>query len=192
MSVKKKHARIGLLSAILFALILPQNLCAATDPKSPNMSMEEIQSKRREIREQLMLPSLSGIKSIGYRVVGFKDFAALEKAMGSKLKQLPIRTVPIMQMKVNEVCDAIAQITFVKTGMHTIAELKVTQWVSLDRDPKIHVKAVTYSEKAYLGKGHPEAAVNELTDQFVIDYLKANHKSFVIPGVNAASKGAKK
>jgi hypothetical protein len=154
-------------------------------------SMEEIQAKRQEIREKLMLPSLVGLKSIAYRVVGFQDYQPLEKEMASKLKQLSIKVEPLMEMKNDRNIDALVQITFVKTGIHTIGELKVTQWVTLDRDPRIHVKAVTYSEKTYVVGKRAETAVGELTQQFVVDCLKANQKNFVIPHLEAAKAPAK-
>lgn len=154
-------------------------------------SLEEIQAKRQEIREKLMLPSLVGLKSLAYRVVGFQDYQPLEKEMASKLKQLSMKIEPVMGMKNDRNMDALVQITFVKTGMHTIGELKVTQWVTLDRDPRIHVKAVTYSEKTYLLGKRPETAVAELTQQFVVDCLKANQKDFVIPHLEAPKAPAK-
>lgn len=182
MSVKRNLSTQLFTVLVIAATATPVN--AAGGPNVP--SMDEIQAKRQEIREKLMLPSLVGLKSIAYRVVGFKDYEPLEKAMASKLKQLSLRTEPVMGMKNDRSCDALAQITFVKTGAHTIGELKVTQWVSLDRDPRIHVKAVTYSEKAYVLGNRAENAVNDLTQQFVMDFLKANQKSFVVPHLDAA------
>ncbi|MBX9571749.1 MAG: hypothetical protein K2X77_22850 [Candidatus Obscuribacterales bacterium] len=192
MSVKRNLFTHLFFSALAIAAVsLPVN--AAGGGPSPNVpSLEEIQAKRQEIREKLMLPSLVGLKSLAYRVVGYKDYQPLEKAMAGKLKQLGIRIEPVMGMKNDRSCDALAQITFVKTGAHTIGELKVTQWVTLDRDPRIHVKAVTYSEKAYVIGNRAESVVNDLTQQLVVDCLKANQKSFVIPHLDTTKAPAKK
>lgn len=192
MSVKRSRIQqFVALVLLLSAGVLP-SLAASESAKTNEVkipSLEEIQSKRREIRERLMLPSLVGIKSLGYRVVGFKDYAPLEKAMANKLKQLSVHIEPVMEMKNDSSCDALVQISFVKTGIHLTGDLKVTQWVSLDRNPKIHVKAVTYTEKSFAAGNNAEAAVNSLTEQFVVDFLKANQKDFNLPD---ADKGAGK
>ena len=70
--------------------------------------------------------------------------------------------------------DAILQITFYKTANHTIAELSVRQWVSLLRDPKSKVQAVTYSDKVFLTAHEPKEAVTKLGQDFTRDFLKAN------------------
>lgn len=142
------------------------------------MNMEEMKAKRQKVREDLMLPSLAGIRSISYRVVGYKNFEPLEKLMGSKLGQLNIPSNPVVKMEsLKKTCDAIVQISFSQTGAHTIGELKVTQWVSLLRDPKNVVRAVTYSDKDYILGDKPEQLVEQLSNQFVIDFLKANQKA---------------
>jgi hypothetical protein len=68
------------------------------------------------------------------------------------------------------------QISFLKSGNDSIAELKVIQWVSLLRDPSIKVRAVTYNNKTFF-QGKPEQAVEQLSNEFLIDYLKANQKT---------------
>ena len=163
---------VGILGLNLFAAA-PQSAGAAGE-KLP-MSMEEMKAKRQAIREELMLPSLNGIRSISYRVVGYKNYEPLEKLMGSKLAQLNIPCTPMLKMEsLKKTCDAIVQISFSQTGAHTIGELKVTQWVSLLRNPKTVVRAVTYSDKDYVLGNKPEEVVEKLSNQFVIDFLKAN------------------
>ena len=191
MSVKRNlFTKLSLSVCAIAAMIAPANAAGGAGPNVP--ALDEIQAKRQEIREKLMLPSLVGLKSLAYRVVGFKDYQPLEKEMGSKLKQLGMKIEPVMGMKNDRMCDALVQITFVKTGVHTIGELKLTQWVTLERDPRIHVKAVTYSEKTYVLGNRAESAVSELTQQFVVDCLKANQKNFVIPHLDAPKKPAAK
>ena len=143
------------------------------------MTLEEIAAQRRALREQTMLPSLHGIRSISYRVVGLKNFETLEKIMASKLEQLNIKTTPLLKSKNDKKpLDAMVQISFTKVDQHMIAELKVTQWTTLIRDPKLSVKAVTYSDKLYLEREKPEEAVEKLSNQLVIDFLKANQRDF--------------
>ena len=107
------------------------------------------------------------------------------------MKKLDIRSGALLQMKADTMCDALVQITFVKTGVHTIGELKVTQWVSLDRNPDIHLRAVTYSEKAYVSGNDTKLAINQLTDRFIVDFTKANKQSFVIPHMDKKNTKSK-
>lgn len=175
-----KNFTIGI-SAMLFisaiSLISPVTAAENTAAGSLPMSLDDITSKRRSLKEELMLPSLKGIKSISFRVVGYKDYQPLEKLMASRLAELKLRQEALNQIKDKEKpFDAIVQISFLKSGTNTTAELKVTQWVSLLRDPLLKVRAVTYSNKVFLQANKPEEAVEQLTNEFVIDYLKANQK----------------
>ncbi len=166
------------LSIALAAVNLDTNMAFAADDKLP-FSAEEIVAKRQALREKTMLPSLSGIKSLSYRVVGFKNSEALEKLMGVKLSQLSLPSHPVVKMEeLKKGCEAIVQVSFARVASSLIAELKVTQWVSLLRSPDKIVRAVTYSNKLYLADNKAEQAVEELTNQFVIDFLKANQKDF--------------
>ncbi len=124
-----------------------------------------------------MLPSLAGIHSLAYRVVGYKNYEPLDKLMAAKLGQLDLPLTPVVKMKADSHCDAIVQISLFKAGINTIAELKVTQWVSLIRDPKMQVRAVTYSDKTYFIGHKPDTAIEQLTNEFVVDFLKANQKN---------------
>ncbi len=139
------------------------------------LSMEEIQSKRREARESLMVPSLEGIRGIAYRVVGYKDYAPLESELGGILKETGVPLFVATKLKPGDnPVDAMVHITFYKTANHTIAELSVRQWVSLMRDPKSRVQAVTYSDKVFLTAREPKEAVTKLGQDFVRDFQKAN------------------
>jgi hypothetical protein len=181
MSASKILVQVCLSAAALAVNIVPVLADNSTDlSKSPlPLSADEIASKRKAVRDELMVPSLAGIRGIAYRVVGFKDFQPLEKVMANKLSQLSITKIPLMKAEGNyKDCDAVVQITFSKLGSHTIAELKVTQFASLLRNPKIVVRAVTYSDKVYSMGYKPEESVDRLCNQFVIDFLKANQKTF--------------
>jgi hypothetical protein len=162
-----------------------QNHDVAAAGKAPEsaarlpLSIEEIAARRKAVREELMVPSLAGIRGIAYRVVGFKDFQPLEKIMAARLEHLSIKKIQLMKADGQyKDCDAVVQITFSRAGAHTIAELKVTQFASLLRNPKIVVKAVTYSDKVYSLGHKPEESVEKLCDEFVVDFLKANQKGF--------------
>jgi hypothetical protein len=139
------------------------------------LSLEEIQAKRKEARESLMLPSLEGIRGIAYRVVGYKDYAPLESELHGILKEAGVPLFVATKLKPGDSpVDAILQITFYKTANHTIAELSLRQWVSLLRDPKSKVQAVTYTDKVFLAAREPKEAVTKLGQDFVHDFLKAN------------------
>lgn len=179
MSAPRIFLNICLLTASL-AMAAPSWAAASDDSKAKApLSLEEIAARRKTIREELMMPSLAGIRNISYRVVGYKNFEPLDKLMGSKLAQLNVSATPLVQIKDEQKpFDALVQISFAKSGNNTIAELKVTQWVSLLRNSKLAVRAVTYSDKAYLPGNKAEQAVEQLTNEFVVDFLKANQKGF--------------
>lgn len=167
----------------LFSLILPVSMvlapwaAAADSPKTPSLSFEEILEKRKVVREELMLPSLEGIRGVAYRVVGYKDYEPLEKAMGLKLANLNMPTVRFVEMKEGQKpVDAIVQVTFFKVASFNVAELSVYQWVSLLRDPSKKVRAITYKDRLVVPHGKPLLAIEALTNDFVIDTLKANQK----------------
>lgn len=175
----KRNLLLSLFSLILpVSIVLAPSASAAESPKMPSMSVEEILEKRKAAREELMLPSLEGIRGVAYRVVGYKDYEPLEKAMGLKLANLNMPTVRFVEMKEGQKpVDAIVQVTFFKVGNLNIAELSVFQWVSLLRDPSKKVRAITYKDRHVVPHGKPLLAVESLTNQFVIDTLKANQKS---------------
>jgi hypothetical protein len=110
--------------------------------------------------------------------------------MAGKLNQLSVKKYPLMKADGRNYkdCDAVVQITFAKAGIHTISELKVTQWATLERNPKIAIRAVTYSNKLYTIGDKPEKSVEQLTEEFVVDFLKANQKGF--DAENASGKPA--
>lgn len=177
MSDKSKVAKLAVISLIsLQALCLP-GFAAKEETTALPLSLEEIHAKRKEARSQLMVPSLDGIRGIAYRVVGLKTPDSYEKQMLTRLEQLQLPLFKATELKEGDApVDAIVQVAFYKTGNNTIAEMSVTQWVSLARSPRTRVRAVTYNDKLFLSGHNPGQAVEKLTDQFVVDFLKANQK----------------
>ncbi|HEY9785609.1 MAG TPA: hypothetical protein V6D17_09430 [Candidatus Obscuribacterales bacterium] len=171
----------SLVSSTIFGsacLAAPEEAKGTKEPQAVPLTMEEIKTKRKEARETLMLPSLEGVRGIAYRVIGYRNFEPLEKQLAAKLQQLDVPLFPASQLKEGDKpIDAIVQVSYYKTGNNTIAEMTVTQWASLLRSPKTKVRAVTYHDKLFLPGNRPEQALNELSDQFVIDFLKANQKA---------------
>ncbi|MBX9721989.1 MAG: hypothetical protein K2X81_11380 [Candidatus Obscuribacterales bacterium] len=185
MSARKAFFEILVVSLFSAASLSPA-LAAADESKTGlPLTLEQMTAKRKAVREELMLPSLAGIKTIAYRVVGYKNFEPLDKIMAGKLAKLDVPLTPLVKASNNTKCDAIVQISFFKAGINNIAEIKVTQWVSLLRNPKVLVRAVTWSDKTYFVGNKPEDAVDQLSTEFVVDFLKANQKSA------DAEKGAK-
>lgn len=178
MSLNKKFASLLLVSTISSICSVPAAFADHHEVGNAPLSMEEIKAKRKEAREELMVPSLDGIRGIAYRVVGYKDFEPLESTLASKLKETGVPLFLATKLKGGEEpVDAILQISFYKTSSHTIADLTVTQWVSLLRDPKSKVRAVTYSDKVFISSHNPKEAIEQLGQDFVNDFLRANSKS---------------
>lgn len=178
MSLNKKFASLLLVSTISSICSLPAAFADHHEVGNAPLSIDEIKAKRKEAREELMVPSLDGIRGIAYRVVGYKDFEPLENILGGKLKETGVPLFLATKLKGGEEpVDAILQISFFKTSSHTIADLSVTQWVSLLRDPKAKVRAVTYSDKVFIASHNPKEAVEQLSQDFVNDFLRANSKS---------------
>lgn len=178
MSLNKKFASLLLVSTISSICSVPAAFADHYEVGNAPLSMEEIKAKRKEAREELMVPSLDGIRGIAYRVVGYKDFEPLESTLASKLKETGVPLFLATKLKGGEEpVDAILQISFYKTSSHTIADLTVTQWVSLLRDPKSKVRAVTYSDKVFISSHNPKEAIEQLGQDFVNDFLRANSKS---------------
>lgn len=162
------------------------SVCFAEEGKPVSLTPEEVHAKRKQARAELMVPSLDGIRGIAYRVVGYKNSEPYEKQMSAKLEQLRVPLFKAVELKEGQgPVDAVVQISFYKTGNNTIGEMTVTQWTTLMRSPRSQVRAVTYSDKVFLPGHKPEHAIDQLTDQFVMDFLKANQK-------NTASKSTKK
>lgn len=187
----------GLLaSSLVLTFISSASMCFAAETSATNskttLSLEEIKEKRRAVRQELMLPSLQGLRGISYRVVGYQSFEPLEKLMGEKLAHLGVPAFRFVEMKEGQQpVDAIVQINFLKAGGFDIAELTVMQWVSLLRNDKIKTRAVTYKTRDVVPHGKPAGAVDALTEEFVIDFLKANQNGTVSGASGDKSKASK-
>ncbi len=189
MTLNHKLASL-LLVASIGATLGAAPVQAENAPTVP-LSLEEIQAKRKEARENLMLPSLEGIRGIAYRVVGYKDYAPLESELGGILKEAGVPLFVATNLKPGDSpVDAILHITFYKTANHTIAELSLRQWVSLLRDPKSKVQAVTYSDKVFLAAREPKEAVTKLGQDFVRDFKKANSEKSTAKSKNDGRREA--
>lgn len=152
-------------------------LSAAEELRSSAPPADEIRAKRAEAREKLMLPSLDGIRGLAYGAVGFEHPDKAEKQLAEKLGKLGVPTFPVENLKegVGPV-DAMVHEHFIKLGNYAVAELTVSQWVTLDRSPKVKVRAVTYRNRVFVPINNSEQAVGELTDQFLNDFQKVNKK----------------
>lgn len=175
MSITHRVARALLLP--VFVLATCGGICPATAADSPGAvpSREEIAGKRAEVREKLMVPSLAGIRGLAYGLVGFENADQLEKTMGEKLSKLAIKTTPFGQLKEGtEPVDALVHVHLMKLGKFAVAELSVSQWSTLARNPKSKVRAITYRNRVFVPAASGDQAVAELTDQLVSDFEKAN------------------
>lgn len=162
-----------LLSALMTA---STGACMSADASKAPLSLEEIQTKRKETRDRLMVPSLEGIRGIAYQVIGYKNSEPLEKQMEKRLAPAGVPAFLGRKLKEGEgPVDAMVLISFYKPSPNvTLGELKVVQWTSLVRSPKSKIRSVTYGDKAYVQGDKPDEILAKLTDQFVLDFLKAN------------------
>jgi len=178
-------SKLGLpVAAILFACFLcwhqSDSFCLAASLENAQVTvptLKEIRTMRQSAREALMLPSLVGIRGLAYGIVGVKDADPLEKQMSSKLSDLGIPIVRLADLADGaKPIDAIVEIRVKRTDTDTILDLIVTEWVSLLRSPKTQVRAVTYRNQMIVPGTKCDAAISELSNQFVVDYLTANHQ----------------
>jgi len=151
----------------------------APSSKAPLLTLEEIRAKRQSVRDDLMVPSLQGIRGLAYVVVGTEDGGQkLDPVAGSKLAQLKIPIAAMRSMsKGFKPIDAILEIKVLKsTENHDMVHLTVTQWCTLMRAPQLKVRAVTYADSLSAKPDNVKAVISELTSQFVINFLRANKK----------------
>jgi hypothetical protein len=168
-----------LLSAVFLACqagILPAPAASETG-KAELPGANEIQTKRSAVRDQLMLPSLVGIRGLAFNVVGFKDGEKAEKQLGEKLKQVAVPVYAFGELKEgSSTVDAMLHIHFIKMGNYAVCELALHQWVSLLRSPRTKLRAITYRNRVFVPITGGDQAISELADQFVADFKKANKK----------------
>jgi hypothetical protein len=149
-------------------------------------SLEELLTQRRNVRRELMLDSLKGIRGLGYGVIHADDTVTLNAMMQQKLKQLDISLYPFSALKPGvKPVDALLEIKVSKTPGANYVQINLFQWVSLIRPPKTEVRAVTYHDSLLSDDTDLDKSIAQLTDQFVIDFLRANQKSTITPKTKA-------
>jgi len=70
--------------------------------------------------------------------------------------------------------DGLLEIKINKVPTANYVQINLIQWVSLLRQPRTEVRAVTYHDSMLSDDANLNKAVYQLTEQFVIDVLKAN------------------
>ncbi len=148
--------------------------------KSPTMA--EMEGHRHKMRDDLMLPSLKGIRGLSFGIPGHYMDATAEQTLENKLKQLPIPVSKIKELKHGETkpVDAILQVKVLETGANSrLVEISVTQWCKLMRNGQ-EVKTITYTDQAVTHKNSVNDTIGKMVNQFVLDYMKANHNSTTV------------
>src|SRR5690606_27955392 len=124
----------------------------ATEASKPlsEPSLEEMRKHRIRLREDLMVPSLKGVRGVCYGLPGHFPNQGLEKAVSNSLGQLPVPITKMTDLEkgVTKPVDAMLQVKVLKAGSsYSVVELGVTQWCSLLRDPDTKVKTITYCDQ---------------------------------------------
>ncbi len=144
-------------------------------------SMEDIRSKRNLVRRDLMFPSLRGIRGLAYGAIADDHSKELEAAMIKHLKQLDIPIYSFSSLKSGvKPIDGLLELKVVKVPTAERVQLNLYQWVSLLRQPKTEIRAITYNDASLCTSDKLETTTEELTNQFVVDVLKANQQRAVV------------
>ncbi|MCA9802980.1 MAG: hypothetical protein KC777_13495 [Cyanobacteria bacterium HKST-UBA02] len=154
-------------------------------------SLDDMRDHRQKLRKDLMIPSLQGLRGISYGIPGTHPFPDVEKVVETRLKQLPIPVSKIKELQSGETkpVDGILQVKILGGGGDmNVVELTVTQWAKLMRDPSVTVRSITYHDQAVTHRKVVRDTVGKMVNQFVLDYLQANH----LDGDNAKAKAPAK
>ena len=138
---------------------------------------EEMREHRQRLRQDLMMPSLKGLRGISYGIPGHNPFPELDKVVATRLKQLPIKVHNIKDCHSGDTkpVDGVLQLKVLAAGNNlTLVELTLTQWSQLSRDPNIHTRAITYADQAITHNATVNDVAGKMVNQFVLDYLKVN------------------
>ncbi len=147
------------------------------DASGKTPTIEEMHAHRRVLREDLMFPSLKGIRGVAFGVPGAHPEPELEKVVEGRLKQLPIMVKRYQDLEpgVTKPIDGFLQVKVLSAGPRfALVELTLTQWCALLRNPDINVRTITYHDQAVTNTKLVKETVISLVNQFVIDYMKAN------------------
>jgi hypothetical protein len=183
--------RSGILAvaAAMSALLISSLPVSAEDNDSKEekkpLSIEEMRTHRTSMRDELFLPSLKGIRGLAFGVAGsYPEGLELHKAIENRLKQLPILVKRIEELEpgVTKPVDGILQVKCLGAGARfALVELTLSQWCSLDRDPKVSIRTITYTDQAVCNRSLIKETADHLINQFVIDFQKVNNKVGVAP-----------
>lgn len=175
-----RRSGVSALSIALASLLISSGAAFSADDKdtSKALSIEEMRAHRHALRNDLMLPSLKGIRGLAFGIAGsYPEGLELQKAMENRLAQLgiPIKKIEELEPGVTKPIDGVLQLKCLRAGSHSaLVELTLVQWVTLDRDPKNSVRACTYADQTICGRNSIQETAAHLLDQFVIDFQKAN------------------
>jgi hypothetical protein len=153
---------------------------STTSTASPTLA--EMEGHRHKMRDDLMTPSLKGIRGISFGIPGHYADASAEQTALNKLKQLPVPVSKIVDLKHGETrpVDAILQVKVLETGTDSrMVELSLLQWCKLSRNGQ-EVKSVTYSDQTVTHKTTVNDTIGKMVNQFVLDFMKANHKQTTV------------
>ncbi len=184
---------LALSVASLLPLLAAQPTLADEASKSSDgksePSMEKLRGHRIQLREELMVPSLKGIRGLAFGLPGHYPDQNLNQAIENGLKQLPVPTKKMTELEpgVTKPIDALLQVKVLGAGkQHSVVELTVVQWCSLVRDPAVKVRTITYKDQAVTTHPFVKDTVSKMVDQFVIDFMKANKNSSAAEGQKAS------
>lgn len=190
----RRSIALGLLMSVSALLVTPAVSSAETKEAKAG-TIEEMRAHRRTLREDLMFPSLKGIRGLAYGVPGTHPEEDLDKVVEARLKELPIVVKRFQDCEpgVTKPIDGFLQVKVLGAGdRFSVVELTLTQWCALDRDPNIHVRTITYNDQAVSNHKLVKHTVESLLNQFVIDYMKANGDSKAGSGGQASDDGNNK
>ncbi|MBX3076954.1 hypothetical protein KF913_23795 [Candidatus Obscuribacterales bacterium] len=184
-----RRSGILAITAALSALLISSLPVSAEDTDSKEdkkpLSIEEMRTHRTAMREELFLPSLKGIRGLAYGVAGsYPEGLELHKAIDNRLKQLPIlvKRIEDLEPGVTKPIDGVLQVKCLGAGgRFALVELTLSQWCSLERDPKISVRTITYTDQAVCSHSLIKETADHLINQFIIDFQKVNNKVGAAP-----------
>jgi len=162
-----------------------------TSTKETSPTMAEMEGHRHKMRDDLMTPSLKGIRGLSFGIPGHIADGTAEQTAMNKLKQLPIPVSKIKDLKHGETkpVDAILQVKVLETGNDSrMVELSLVQWCKLSRNGQ-EVKSVTYSDQTVTHKTTVNDTIGKMVNQFVLDFMKANHQQTTVTEGKSGKKG---
>lgn len=172
---------VSMVSLCLLAGSCPVGALAETaaSPKEEKVQLnfEDMRSHRTTLRNDLMIPSLAGIRGIAYGIPGSHPVSDLEKVVEIALKQLPVPFVRYQDLKSGETkpIDGFLQLKILGAGNRfSVVELTLYQWCNLTRDQSINVKTITYTDQVVTSNPMIKDTCEKVLNQFVLDFLKAN------------------